>query len=73
METRGKENGLDLAELETLMESNQLEAKAAQGGLPADVWPSVSAFANTNGGTIVLGVKENKKTRELRVVGVPDA
>ena len=48
-------------------------AKAAQGGLPGDVWPSVSAFANTNGGLIVLGVKENTKTHELFVLGLKDA
>ncbi len=64
---------MELSELEQLRESSRLEVKAAQGGLPGDVWPSVSAFANTNGGLIVLGVKENMETRELRVLGVPNA
>ena len=37
------------------------------------MWPSVSAFANTDGGVIVLGAKENTKTHELFVVGLKDA
>lgn len=63
---------LDLSELEQWQESNRLEAKSARGGLPG-LWDSVSAFANTDGGVIVLGVKENTKTHALHVVGVPDA
>lgn len=35
-----------------------MEAKTAQRKLPADVWPSVSAFANTEGGHLLLGVSE---------------
>lgn len=63
---------MDFGELEKWRENNRLEAKSARGGLPG-LWDSVSAFANTDGGVIVLGVKENTKTHELYVVGVPDA
>lgn len=34
------------------------EAKACSRGLSKDVWESVSAFANTQGGTLVLGLAE---------------
>ena len=63
---------MDLSSLEQWRENSRLEVKAAQGGLPGDVWSSVSAFANTNGGLIVLEVKEDMKTRELFVVGLKD-
>ena len=40
-----------------LKENSEVEYKSAAGGFPkAEFWRSFSALANTNGGTIILGV-----------------
>lgn len=56
-----------------LGESQLLEFKEAAGGLPSDVWETYSAFANTEGGEIVLGVAEDRATGEFIPRGVSDA
>jgi predicted HTH transcriptional regulator len=63
---------LQLDRIEEYREGNQLEAKAAQGGMPDTLWDSYSAFANTDGGCILLGVKE-RDDHSLCVVGLKDA
>ena len=54
-----------------------LEAKLAKTDVPKSVWESYSAFANTMGGTILLGVfenmKENDPAKRFRIEGVDDA
>ena len=54
------------AELKKLImtgENSVVEFKRGRGGVPGDFWPSYSAFANTDGGVIVLGVKEENNVR----------
>lgn len=41
-------------------ESIEVECKKASNSLPKSVWETYSSFANTNGGTIYLGVEEQK-------------
>ncbi|MDZ4349853.1 MAG: putative DNA binding domain-containing protein [Xanthomonadaceae bacterium] len=62
--------------VQSLAEDAELECKAAQGRdgrgeLPEDVWKTYSAMANTDGGVILLGVRE-KPNRQFEVVGIAD-
>lgn len=46
-------------------ENAAVEFKRARGGVPPDFWPSYSSFANTDGGVIILGVREKDGRRDL--------
>ena len=41
-----------------LEESFELECKSAKGGIPGSLWETYSAFANSEGGNIMLGIAE---------------
>jgi predicted HTH transcriptional regulator len=48
---------------ETLLKGERvtLECKKAQSNVPVDAWKTYSAFVNTYGGLILLGVHEDLK------------
>lgn len=51
-----------------------LECKESSSKIPTDVWETYSSFANTYGGTILLGIKENLKefdlSKHFTIIGV---
>ena len=56
--------------LETAGDTAHVEAKSAQGGLPKRLWETLSAFANTPGGGVIL-LGWNEETRKVCGVREP--
>lgn len=62
---------IDFNEIGKYKENNRIEAKKALGGLPESIWETYSAFANTLGGILLLGVEE-LPGKTLRCIDLPD-
>ncbi len=62
---------LDLFDQLSYFEGADVEYKSARGGLPRSLWETYSAFANSAGGTIWLGVVQ--KDGRLEIQGLDNA
>lgn len=65
-------NQTDIKQLIAAGESFHFEAKKAGNNLPSSLWETYSAFCNTDGGTLLLGVSESAD-KKLFVSGVQDS
>ena len=63
----------ELLNLLDLGEDQEIEFKSAEGGLPKSIWETVSSFANTEGGYLVLGVQEKHGQWQLAGIKNPEA
>ncbi len=61
---------IDIVSILKSHENVNIEVKAAAGGVPNSIWETYSAFANTFGGTIILGIEEDKETKRFIPKGV---
>lgn len=60
MELSDKQLLLILENIQDITENEELEFKGGKGGFPGSFWETYSAFANSNGGVFIIGLKERK-------------
>jgi predicted HTH transcriptional regulator len=67
----------DIINLLSNGEHATVEVKRAKSDVPKSIWETYSAFANTYGGTILLGIEENLAEQDICkrfiIEGVDDA
>ena len=68
-----KLNKQKIIELLKVGENKELEFKEAKNKIPKSMWETYSAFCNSKGGIIVLGIKENSESNICTIEGVENA
>ncbi|QVL31227.1 putative DNA binding domain-containing protein [Telmatocola sphagniphila] len=64
-------NASDILAAVNAGEDKDWEFKSARGGMPGSLWETYSAMANTDGGVIVLGIRENDGDFEVQGLDDP--
>lgn len=55
-------------------EDEHLEYKASSKSFPKEAWKTISAFENTDGGTLILGIEEYDEIgHKFKVSGIANA
>ena len=65
-------NKQEIMELLNIGENREVEFKESYKKLLKSLWETYSSFANTRGGIIILGIKENKETKMCTIEGVEE-
>lgn len=58
-------------DLKKIKENENIEFKKAESSLPNSLWETYSAFCNTSGGVIILGIEEGKNGDNI-ITGIND-
>lgn len=62
-----------IIEILNIGENCEIEFKEAKKQLPKSLWSTYSAFTNSRGGMIILGIKENRETKTCSLEGIENA
>lgn len=63
-------NKQQIIDILNIGENREVEFKESKKKLPKSLWETYSSFANTKGGFIILGIKEDKENRICCLEGI---